>query len=50
MLLQGSPVVNPSDALAISFPDSTPRIRNPEAFNPIQDGESKKAPLPVFPL
>ena len=38
MLLQGSPVVNPSDdALAISFPDSTPRIRNPEAFNPIQD-------------
>ena len=49
MLLQGSPIANPSDALAIFSPDSTPRIRNPEAFNPIQDGESKKA-LPVFPL
>ena len=32
MLFQGSPVVKPSDALVISFPDFTPRTRNPEAF------------------
>ena len=32
MLFQGSSVVNPSDALGISFPDFTPRIGIPEAF------------------
>ena len=31
-LFQGSPVVNPLDALVISFPDFTPRIGIPEAF------------------
>ena len=32
MLLQGSVVVNPADALMISFLDFTPRIGIPEAF------------------
>ena len=31
MLLQGASVVNPADALVISFPDFTPRIGIPEA-------------------
>ena len=29
---QGFPVVNPPEALVISFPHFTPRIENPEAF------------------
>ena len=32
MLFQGSSVVNPPDALMISFQDFTPRIGIPEAF------------------
>ena len=32
MLLQGSSVVNPADALVISFPDFNPRIGIPEVF------------------
>ena len=32
MLFQGSPVVNPPEALVISFPNFTPRIGIPGSF------------------
>ena len=46
MLFQGSPVVKPSDALVISFPDFTPRTRNPEAFKCFVGPTTTSSPEP----